>query len=342
MSLKAQPLALYLSVYHRALFYGFCYLIEFPQSEMLSFINRTGDGMDRVTAAAVFNRICELGSLSAASRALGISRPMVSRYLEEMEKWAGTRLLHRSSRRLTITPAGEAILLRTRQLARLSEEIEQESTQAMPAGTLRIACAHFTATHLVGPAIPDFLRRYPALRIELEINNQPVSLIGERIDLAIRITDAPEPGTIARRLGECRSVLCASPGYLAKQGTPQTPDDLSAHNCLYYSRFAGQSWHFTALQGALQGEKIAVAVTGNFSAGISSLLCDAAIADCGVAMVPEQEARSSLASGKLVQLLSDFQPQTLGIWGLYLSRGHQSAALRLFLDELQKSIAQVS
>ena len=336
--LLAHPLALYLSAYHRALFYGFCYLIEFPQSEMLSFINRTGDEMDRVTAAAVFNRICELGSLSAASRSLGISRPMVSRYLEEMEKWAGTRLLHRSSRRLTITPAGEAILLRTRQLARLSEEIEQESTQAMPAGTLCIACAHFTATHLVGPAIPDFLSRYPALRIELEINNQPVSLIGERIDLAIRITDAPEPGAIARRLGECRSVLCASPGYLAKQGTPQTPEALSSHNCLYYSRFAGQSWHFTAPQG----EKIAVAVRGNFSAGISSLLCDAAIADCGVAMVPEQEARSSLASGKLVQLLPDYRPQTLGIWGLYLSREHQSAALRLFLDELYKSIAQVS
>jgi len=165
--------------------------------------------MDRVTAAAVFNRICELGSLSAASRALGISRPMVSRYLEEMEKWAGTRLLHRSSRRLTLTPAGEAILQKTRQLALLSEAIQQETTQGVPAGTLRIACAHFTALNIVGPVIPDFLARYPALRIELDINNQPVSLISERIDLAIRITDAPEPGAIARRLGECHSVLCA-------------------------------------------------------------------------------------------------------------------------------------
>lgn len=287
--------------------------------------------MDRVTAAAVFNRICELGSLSAASRALGISRPMVSRYLEEMEKWAGTRLLHRSSRRLTLTPAGEAILQKTRQLAVLSEAIEQETTQGIPAGTLRIACAHFTALHLVGPAIPDFLARYPALRIELDINNQPVSLIGERIDLAIRITDAPEPGAIARRLGECCSVLCASPDYLLQHGTPQTPGDLSAHNCLYYSRFAGQSWHFTTAAG----EKVAVAVRGNFSAGISSLLCEAAIAHCGIAMVPEQEAQQALAAGKLVRLLPDYEPQRIGIWGLYLSREHQSAALRLMLDELQ-------
>lgn len=290
--------------------------------------------MDRVTAAAVFNRICELGSLSAASRALGISRPMVSRYLEEMEKWAGTRLLHRSSRRLTLTPAGEAILQKTRQLALLSEAIQQENTQGVPAGTLRIACAHFTALHLVGPVIPDFLDRYPALRIELEINNQPVSLIGERIDLAIRITDAPEPGAIARRLGECRSVLCASPGYLQMRGTPQLPGELTQHNCLYYSRFAGQSWHFTAAGR----EKISVAVKGNFSAGISSLLCDAAIADCGIAMVPELEARHALEAGKLVELLPDFEPQRIGIWGLYLSREHQSAALRLMLDELQNSM----
>ena len=290
--------------------------------------------MDRVTAAAVFNRICELGSLSAASRALGISRPMVSRYLEEMEKWAGTRLLHRSSRRLTLTPAGEAILQKTRQLALLSEAIQQETTQSVPVGTLRIACAHYTALHLVGPVIPDFLARYPALRIELEINNQPVSLIGERIDLAVRITDAPEPGAIARRLGECRSVLCASPAYLQQRGIPETPDDLAQHNCLYYSRFAGQSWHFTATGG----ETIAVAVKGNLSAGISSLLCDAAIADCGIAMVPEQEARHALESGKLVTLLADYEPQRIGIWGLYQSREHQSAALRLMLDELQSSM----
>ncbi|WP_033784825.1 LysR family transcriptional regulator [Pantoea sp. 9140] len=290
--------------------------------------------MDRVTAAAVFNRICELGSLSAASRALGISRPMVSRYLEEMEKWAGTRLLHRSSRRLTLTPAGEAILQKTRQLALLSDAIQQETTQGVPAGTLRIACAHFTALNLVGPVVPDFLARYPALRIELDINNQPVSLISERIDLAIRITDAPEPRAIARRLGECHSVLCASPGYLQKRGIPQTPGDLAQHNCLYYSRFAGQSWHFTAADGG----KIAVAVKGNFSAGISSLLCDAAIADCGIAMVPELEARHALKAGKLVELLPGYEPQRIGIWGLYLSREHQSAALRLMLDELQNSM----
>ncbi|AUU89888.1 MAG: LysR family transcriptional regulator [Enterobacteriaceae bacterium] len=291
--------------------------------------------MDRIMAAMTYNRICELGSLSAAARSLGISRPMVSRYLDEMEKWAGARLIHRSTRRLTLTPAGEKILEKTRQLASLSQDIEGDATRLTPSGTLRIACAHFTATHLLGPVIPAFLARYPALRIEVDINNQPVSLVGERIDLAIRITNSPEPGVIARALGECRSVLCASPGYLARAGQPETLDDLAQHNCLHYSRFSGQSWTFRDPEKGT----VAVAVNGNFSAGISSLLCDMAMADVGLALVPEIEARMGLQSGQLVSVLPQLEPQPLGIYGLYQSRDHQHAALGLFLDALKQHLA---
>lgn len=157
--------------------------------------------MDRVIAAQVYNRICELGSLSAAARALGISRPMVSRYLEQMEKWAGTRLVNRSTRKLTLTAAGEKVLQKTRTLSQISQEIEGQSEKDLPSGTLRVACAHFTAMHLIAPVLPGLLSRYPQLRIELDVNNHPVSLVGERIDVAVRITDNPEPGMIARRLG---------------------------------------------------------------------------------------------------------------------------------------------
>ncbi len=200
--------------------------------------------MDRVIAAQVYNRICELGSLSAAARALGISRPMVSRYLEQMEKWAGARLVNRSTRKLTLTAAGEKVLQKTRTLSQISQEIEDQSVKDLPSGTLRVACAHFTAMHIIVPVLPDLLQRYPQLRIELDVNNHPVSLVGERIDVAIRITDNPESGMIARRLGECRSVLCASPHYLASRGVPVQLEDLSRHNCLHYSFFAGQSWRF--------------------------------------------------------------------------------------------------
>ena len=292
--------------------------------------------MDRVIAAQVYIRICELGSLSAAARALGMSRPMVSRYLEQMEQWAGTRLVHRSTRKLTLTSAGEKVLQKTRTLTQLSDEIAGQTERAVPSGTLRVACAHFTAMQLISPLLPDFLARFPQLRLELDINNHPVSLIGERIDVAIRITDNPEPGAIARRLGVCRSVLCASPRWLQQNGPLHTPDDLSRHNCLHYSHFASQSWQFTDPQG----DSVAVAVSGNLSAGISSLLLEAAVAGCGIAMLPELEAQRALNGGALRQVLPAYQPKALSVYGIYLSRDYQPSALPLFLEEIQQRLAQ--
>ncbi|HFN3682671.1 TPA: LysR family transcriptional regulator [Enterobacter hormaechei] len=291
--------------------------------------------MDRVIAAQVYNRICELGGLSAAARALGISRPMVSRYLEQMEKWAGARLVNRSTRKLTLTAAGEKVLQKTRTLSQISQEIEDQSVKDLPSGTLRVACAHFTAMHIIVPVLPDLLQRYPQLRIELDVNNHPVSLVGERIDVAIRITDNPEPGMIARRLGECRSVLCASPHYLASRGVPEQLEDLSRHNCLHYSFFAGQSWRFLTPEG----ESVTTAVSGNLSASISSLLMEAAINHCGIAMLPEREADAALRQGSLVPVLGAFTPKPIGIFGIYQSRDYQPAAQRVFLDALANHLA---
>ncbi len=291
--------------------------------------------MDRVIAAQVYNRICELGSLSAAARALGISRPMVSRYLEQMEKWAGARLVNRSTRKLTLMAAGEKVLQKTRTLSQISQEIEDQSVKDLPSGTLRVACAHFTAMHIIVPVLPDLLQRYPQLRIELDVNNHPVSLVGERIDVAIRITDNPEPGMIARRLGECRSVLCASPHYLASRGVPEQLEDLSRHNCLHYSFFAGQSWRFLTPEG----ESVTTAVSGNLSASISSLLMEAAINHCGIAMLPEREADAALRQGSLVPVLGAFTPKPIGIFGIYQSRDYQPAAQRVFLDALANHLA---
>lgn len=291
--------------------------------------------MDRVIAAQVYNRICELGSLSAAARALGISRPMVSRYLEQMEKWAGARLVNRSTRKLTLTAAGEKVLQKTRTLSLISQEIEDQSVKDLPSGTLRVACAHFTAMHIIVPVLPDLLQRYPQLRIELDVNNHPVSLVGERIDVAIRITDNPEPGMIARRLGECRSVLCASPHYLASRGVPVQLEDLSRHNCLHYSFFAGQSWRFLTPEA----EPVTTAVSGNLSASISSLLMEAAINHCGIAMLPEREADAALRQGSLVPVLGAFTPKPIGIFGIYQSRDYQPAAQRVFLDALANHLA---
>jgi DNA-binding transcriptional LysR family regulator len=251
-----------------------------------------------------------------------------------MEKWAGTRLVNRSTRKLTLTAAGEKVLQKTRILALISQDIEGQSPRDLPSGTLRVACAHFTAMHMIAPVLPELLARYPQLRVELDVNNHPVSLVGERIDVAIRITDKPEPGMIARKLGTCRSVLCASPHYLATHGTPQHPDALAQHNCLHYSFFAGQSWQFLTPDG----ESLSVAVGGNLSASISSLLMAAAVSHGGIAMLPEREARAALEQGDLVPVLATLTPKPLAIYGIYQSREYQPAALRVFLDAIEQNM----
>lgn len=290
--------------------------------------------MDRVMAATVFNHICDLGSLSAAARALGLSRPMVSRYLDEMEKWAGARLIHRSSRRLTITPAGEEALLKTRSLAQLSLDIGAASGAQIPSGTLRVACAHFTAMHILAPVLPSFMEQYPQLRIEVEINNQPVSLVGERIDVAIRITENPEPepspvgwATVNRYFARPQ-IICINMARL-RQST-------ISHGTIAFTTavLPDNPRHFVDAQG----QSVSVAIKGNLSAGISSLLCESAVAGMGIALVPELEAQEGLAQGKLIRLLPELQPKCLPIYGLYLSREHQPAGLRLLLDTLSQAL----
>jgi DNA-binding MarR family transcriptional regulator len=161
----------------KSLLYGYSHLPEFLKQDMLSFINRAnGAYMDRVIAAQVYNRICELGSLSAAARALGISRPMVSRYLEQMEKWAGTRLVNRSTRKLTLTAAGEKCAAKNADAlaARRKLKASRKRLPSARCGGLRALYRH--APDCAGAA--RLLSRYPQLRIELDVNNHPVSLVG--------------------------------------------------------------------------------------------------------------------------------------------------------------------
>lgn len=293
--------------------------------------------MDRVIAAQVYLRICELGSLSAAARAGDVApdgQPLSGTDGELGRRPADPSLNPAAD----ADPGGEKVLLKTRGLTRIADEIAGERQRADPSGTLRVACAHFTAMQLISPLLPDFLARYPLLRTELDINNHPVSLIGERIDVAIRITDNPEAGAIARRLGVCRSLLCAAPRWLRQHGPLTTLDDLQQHNCLLYSHFAGQRWQFSDAQG----QEASVSVNGNLSAGISSLLLEAAVAGCGIAMLPELEARGAIASGALEVVLPDWTPKALSVYGIYLSRDYQPDGLPLFLDALQRRLGRRS
>lgn len=292
--------------------------------------------MDRISSASVFVTIAERGSLAAAAEALDMSRAMVTRYLAEMEQWAGARLLHRTTRRLSLTSAGEVTLGRCRELLSLAGEVATagDSGTGAPRGLLRVACSQFLSQTALAGAMVGFLRRYPQARVDLQVDNRAVNLVEQRIDLAIRITNALEPGLIARQLGACRSLLCAAPSYIAQHGLPVEPQDLARHNCLTYSYFGKSTWQFTR-EGA-QPAKVAVEVPvgGNLSANESMALLAAAGKGAGIAMQPRFAAAPLVRSGELIELLPEWQPQTLGIHAIYASRQHMPPVLRAMLDDL--------
>jgi DNA-binding transcriptional LysR family regulator len=292
--------------------------------------------MDRVTAAEVFVSIAERASMTAAADALDMSRAMVTRYLAQMETWAGARLLHRTTRRLSLTEAGEETLARCRRMLEVAAEMEvaPSSEAATPRGLLRVASSQSLAQEVLAAAVSEFLRRYPLAAIDLHIGPRPVNLVEERIDLAIRITNDLDPNLIARPLGRCDSVICAAPAYLAAHGNPGSVEDLATHNCLTYSYFGKSLWEFD-----LRGERIAVPVSGNLSANESQVLLSAAMEGAGITMQPVYAARGPIAQGRLVALLPEAVPQALGVYGLYGSRRQMPASLRALLDLLVERFA---
>jgi DNA-binding transcriptional LysR family regulator len=287
--------------------------------------------MDKLVAMQVFVAVVDSGSQSAAAQALDLSRPVVSRYLAEMEAWAGARLMHRSTRRLSLTSAGEQTLPRCREMLALAQDLRHTVTapEGTPQGLLRITVSTSFAQAQLAGLITTYIQRHPAVAVDLLVLDRAVNLVDERIDLALRITNDLDPNLIARRLTVCRSVVCAAPAYLQRHGTPQQPEELALHNCLTHSYFGKSLWHFER-----DGQRLAVAVAGNLSANEATTLLQAACAGAGVAMLPTYLAAPWVRAGTLVALLPHASARDLSLYAVYSSRKHMSAALRSLLDFL--------
>ena len=286
----------------------------------------------------VFVDVARSGSFSATADQLDMSRAMVTRYVAELEQWLGARLLQRTTRSVTLTDAGESCLRRSQQMLALMENVEEETSSQGPAlrGQLRITGSMSFAYAQLAPAIADFLQLHPQLKIDLNASEGALNLIESRIDLAIRISAEPDPSLIGRVLAPCHSVLVASPSYLARFGTPQTPADLAAHRCLSYANFGKSVW---ALQRGL--ESCEVNVSSPFSATEATALLWAAMAGAGVAMQPTYHANMYLREGRLQRVLPDWTLPELSIYALYPSRKHLSPAVRAMLDFLVQRFASV-
>lgn len=296
--------------------------------------------MDRIKAAEVFVSIVEQGSLVGAAQALDMSRSMVTRYLAAMESWANAQLLHRSTRKLTLTAAGEKAFISCRSMLDFAKEVATPIAPdviAQPEGTIRIACSQFVAADLLPKGIEAFLDDYPKVRIDVHVSNQVTHLVEDRIDLAIRITNELDPNIIARPLGICRSVLCATEDYLKRHGYPVYPDDLAKHNCLIYANFGKSLWHFTKDE-----QPVVATVSGNYSANESSLLLQAALKGRGISLQPRYAVQQLLDDKKLLPVLPNYEPLALGIYAVYRSRKHQSLALRSLIDRLVPYFAELA
>ena len=294
--------------------------------------------MDRLTAMQVFVEVAQSGSFSATADKLDMSRAMVTRYVNALEHWLGARLLQRTTRRVTLTDAGEGCLRRSLQMLALMEDVEEEASTHDGAlrGQLRITCSMSLAYAQLAAAVADFLQQHPQLKIDLNASEGALNLVEARIDLAIRISAEPDPMLIGRVLAPCDSVLVAAPGYLAQHGVPQAPAELARHRCLSYAHFGKSVWPMRRGE-----EHTQVSVTSHFSANEATALLRAALAGGGIALQPTYLANPHLADGSLQVVLPDWQLPGMSIYALYPSRKHLSPAVRALLDFLVERFAQV-
>lgn len=279
----------------------------------------------------VFVTVVDLGSQSAAADHLDLSRPVVSRYLAELEDWVGARLLHRTTRKLSLTAAGSETLPRCRQMLELCGDMQAAVSEPddTPRGLLRLSVSTSFGQSQLAEAIADYVKRFPLVTVDLQMLDRTVNLVDERIDLAIRMSNDVDPSLIARRLTVCRSVVCASPAYLLEHPRPLKVEDLARHNCLTHSYFGKGLWHFEE-----DGEHVAVPVNGNITSNEASTLLRVTLAGVGVSMLPSYQAGDYIRRGELVRLLPEAEPRQLNIYAVYASRKHMPSALRSLLDFL--------
>jgi DNA-binding transcriptional LysR family regulator len=287
--------------------------------------------MDRLTATRVFVSVVEHGSLTKAAEQLDMSTAMVSRYLVALEAWLGARLLHRTTRRINLTEAGQEALPSCRQLLELAEDVQHRAgaTSRVPAGRLRITSSASFAEAQLAPALADFQRVHPEVTFALLAMDRNLDLSAERLDLAVRITNSLEPTLIARPLAICRSVLCASPAYLKARGAPRTLQALQSHHCLTHAIVGAAQFRFRR-----RGRLVELPVAERLSTNDTGVLRTAVLEGGGIGILPTYFVREDLRQGRLVRVLSSLEPETLGIHAIFLSRQYQPLALRLLIDFL--------
>ncbi|HEY6641684.1 LysR family transcriptional regulator [Povalibacter sp.] len=292
--------------------------------------------MQSLTDIAIFVKVVELSSFTAAADALEMSQPVVSKSVTRLEEKLGARLLNRTTRRLSLTEAGSELYRRS---VRALEEIENAELevarfQTEPRGTLRVSAPMSFSILQLGSKLQTFLDRYPGVHLELSLDDRQIDLIEEGFDVAIRIANLRDSSLVARKIVPCRQVLCASPAYLKKHGTPERPEDLLEHNCILYSFLShAREWRLVDEQG----ETHVVPLKGSLQTNNGLVNRAACVSGAGIVMLPTFYVGEQLRSGELVPLLCKFRPIDIAIYAVYPERRNLSPKVRAFVDFLAET-----
>ncbi len=295
--------------------------------------------MDTIGGMRIFSRVVEAGSFSAAGRQLGAAPSSVSRQINELENDLGARLFHRTTRKLSLTEAGQLYYERASRILIDVDEAKLALSEigGAPSGILRVTVAASLARLHIMPALADFQSTFPAVKVAVSVTDRMVDLVQEGFDLAIRVGRPRDSSLVARKIGSGRRIVCASPAYLKKAGTPQVPADLANHNCLTFRTHPGSNvWSFRLGRGTLN-----VRVSGSLFADDGESLVAAAMAGLGLILLPAWLVGVELGEGRLLEVLPEFQiiPKDTPLYALYPHQRHLPPKVRVFIDFLVERFA---
>lgn len=286
--------------------------------------------MDTVTRMQAFIGVVEAGGFSAAARRAAKSKALISKYVKDLEDELGVRLLNRTTRQLSLTEVGQAYYREATDILQRIDDLADSvrDTHKEPRGLLRVSAPRSFGDAELGQAIMDFLVEQPQITVDLRLDDRFVDLVEEGFDVAIRITELADSSLIARRLADFRSVLTASPAFLADRPRPGHPNDLAGAPGIIDTNYRGRhNWVFQK-----DGERITVAMQPRVEVNSPEVARAAALAGLGYARLPWFTAREALADGRLVGLLEDWEPRSSAIYAVYPHRRHLSGKVRVFVD----------
>ncbi len=288
--------------------------------------------MDKFTNMKVFVAVVQAGSFSAAAEALDLSKAMISKRIKHLEEALGVRLLNRTNRSLSLTEVGAIYLDQCQQILAQVEEADLAIAQlnSQPQGILKVTAPTSFGTFYLVPAITDYKRRYPEVKVQLVLNDRPVDLVEEGLDFGIRVGRLKDSNLIARQLASVRLVVCGAPAYFERHGIPRVPADLISHNCLLYTQQTPKDeWEF---KGPKEG--FSVRVGGDFEATVGDAVRIAAIQGLGLVQLATYVVGSDLKAGRLQAVLTEYEPDEIPIHAVYPHRRHLSAKVRTFVEFL--------